>query len=165
MVTILMMVFAQEHGDSFYPTSQLTFLQFFHSPRFETSASSRNRLYQYNKFSSNFLIPWISLKDMIICRHPRSWSFLPNDIILLMHVKNTLVQVVVLILIPSLKGHDFIYAVRSLKYILLVQYLPRVFRIYSFLKKVRWTSNILPETAGAKAAFNLFLYMLASHVW
>ncbi|TYK31716.1 cyclic nucleotide-gated ion channel 1-like isoform X1 [Cucumis melo var. makuwa] len=73
-------------------------------------------------------------------------------------------QVVVLILIPSLRGNGFIYAVRSLKYILIVQYLPRVFRIYSFLKKVRWTSSILPESAGAKAAFNLFLYMLASHV-
>ncbi|XP_004150313.1 cyclic nucleotide-gated ion channel 1 isoform X2 [Cucumis sativus] len=73
-------------------------------------------------------------------------------------------QVVVLILIPSLRGNGFIYAVRSLKYILIVQYLPRVFRIYSFLKKVRWTSSILPESAGAKAVFNLFLYMLASHV-
>ncbi|XP_022945925.1 cyclic nucleotide-gated ion channel 1-like isoform X1 [Cucurbita moschata] len=94
----------------------------------------------------------------------RAWRFLLSYFTVDVLAVLPLPQVVSLILIPSLKGHGFIYAVRSLKYILVVQYLPRVFRIYSFLKKVRWSSNILPETAGAKAAFNLFLYMLASHV-
>ncbi|CAK9318197.1 unnamed protein product [Citrullus colocynthis] len=94
----------------------------------------------------------------------RAWRFLFSYFTVDVLSVLPLPQVVVLIIIPSFKGYRFIYAVRSLKYILLIQYLPRVFRIYSFLKKVRWTSNILPETAGAKAAFNLFLYMLASHV-
>ncbi|XP_038904375.1 cyclic nucleotide-gated ion channel 1-like [Benincasa hispida] len=94
----------------------------------------------------------------------RAWRFLFSYFTVDVLSVLPLPQVVVLVAIPSFKRYGFIYAVRSLKYILIVQYLPRVFRIYSFLKKVRWTSSILPETAGAKAAFNLFLYMLASHV-
>lgn len=73
-------------------------------------------------------------------------------------------QVVVLLVIQGTKGSHLTIAIRSLKFILIFQYLPRVSRVYSFLKKVRWSSGILPDSAGAKAIFNLFLYLLASHV-
>lgn len=76
----------------------------------------------------------------------------------------TCVQVVILLVIQATKGSHFTVAIRSLKFVLIIQYVPRVFRVYSFLKKVRWSSGILPDSAGAKAIFNLFLYMLASHV-
>ncbi|KAL0403223.1 UNVERIFIED_CONTAM: Cyclic nucleotide-gated ion channel 1 [Sesamum radiatum] len=46
----------------------------------------------------------------------------------------------------------------------LPQYIPRVLRVYPLYKEVTRTSGILTETAWAGAAFNLFLYMLASHV-
>ncbi|KAJ6359369.1 hypothetical protein OIU76_000991 [Salix suchowensis] len=45
----------------------------------------------------------------------------------------------------------------------LPQYVPRFMRIYPLYKEVT-TSGILTETAWVGAAFNLFLYMLASHV-
>ncbi|KAG6745616.1 hypothetical protein POTOM_050114 [Populus tomentosa] len=45
----------------------------------------------------------------------------------------------------------------------LPQYVPRFVRIYPLYKEVT-TSGILTETAWAGAAFNLFLYMLASHI-
>ncbi|CAL0315381.1 unnamed protein product [Lupinus luteus] len=51
-----------------------------------------------------------------------------------------------------------------LKYIIIVQYVPRSLRIYPLYKDVTRTSGILTETAWAGAAFNLFLYILASHV-
>ncbi|KAL0340984.1 UNVERIFIED_CONTAM: Cyclic nucleotide-gated ion channel 1 [Sesamum radiatum] len=41
---------------------------------------------------------------------------------------------------------------------------PKVLRVYPLYKEVTRTSGILTETAWAGAAFNLFLYMLASHV-
>ncbi|KAF2312154.1 hypothetical protein GH714_028305 [Hevea brasiliensis] len=46
----------------------------------------------------------------------------------------------------------------------LPQYLPRVMRLYPLYKEVTRTSGMLTETASAGAGFNLFLYMLASHV-
>lgn len=51
-----------------------------------------------------------------------------------------------------------------LKYAVLVQYVPRLLRIRPLFKEVTRTSGILTETAWAGAAYNLFLYMLASHV-
>ncbi|KAK7292801.1 hypothetical protein RJT34_15655 [Clitoria ternatea] len=51
-----------------------------------------------------------------------------------------------------------------LKYAIISQYVPRLLRIYPLFKEVTSTSGILTETAWASAAYNLFLYMLASHV-
>ncbi|CAJ1950400.1 unnamed protein product [Sphenostylis stenocarpa] len=51
-----------------------------------------------------------------------------------------------------------------LKYTIIAQYVPRLLRIYPLFKEVTSTSGILTETAWAGAAYNLFLYMLASHV-
>lgn len=53
---------------------------------------------------------------------------------------------------------------RLLKFVVFFQYIPRVLRVRPLYKEVTRTSGILTETAWAGAAFNLFLYMLASHV-
>ncbi|XWS50387.1 hypothetical protein CRYUN_Cryun12cG0083500 [Craigia yunnanensis] len=75
------------------------------------------------------------------------------------------VQVVILIIIPQMRGLKSLNTKNLLKFVVLFQYLPRVFRIYPLYKEVTRTSGILTETAWAGAAFNLFLYMLASHVF
>lgn len=72
-------------------------------------------------------------------------------------------QVVVLFIIPKLKKSVPFAGKDLLTYMVLVQYVPRVLRIYPLFKEVTRTSGILTETAWAGAAFNLFLYMLASH--
>ncbi|XVF10034.1 hypothetical protein REPUB_Repub07fG0149000 [Reevesia pubescens] len=74
-------------------------------------------------------------------------------------------QVVILIIIPQMRGLKSLNTKNLLKFVVLFQYLPRVFRIYPLYKEVTRTSGILTETAWAGAAFNLFLYMLASHVF
>ncbi|KAL5171631.1 putative cyclic nucleotide-gated ion channel 10 [Glycine soja] len=48
------------------------------------------------------------------------------------------------------------------QYTVIAQYVPRLLRIFPLFKEVTSTSAILTETAWAGAAFNLFLYMLAS---
>ncbi|MBA0750216.1 hypothetical protein Gogos_001635, partial [Gossypium gossypioides] len=73
-------------------------------------------------------------------------------------------QLVILIIIPEMSGLKSLNTKNLLKIVVLFQYLPRVFRIYPLYKEVTRTSGILTETAWAGAAFNLFLYMLASHV-
>ena len=74
------------------------------------------------------------------------------------------VQVVILIIIPQMRGLKSLNTKNLLKFVVLFQNVPRVFRIYPLYKEVTRTSGILTETAWAGAAFNLFLYMLASHV-
>uniref|UniRef100_A0A2N9ED17 Cyclic nucleotide-binding domain-containing protein n=1 Tax=Fagus sylvatica TaxID=28930 RepID=A0A2N9ED17_FAGSY len=50
------------------------------------------------------------------------------------------------------------------KVVILTQYVPRLMRIYPLYVEVTRTSGILTQTAWAGAAYNLFLYLLASHV-
>ncbi|KAI3458025.1 hypothetical protein Pfo_014688 [Paulownia fortunei] len=73
-------------------------------------------------------------------------------------------QIVILIIIPKLKGARSLNTKNLLKFVVILQYIPRVLRVYPLYREVTRTSGILTETAWAGAAFNLFLYMLASHV-
>ncbi|KAF2315495.1 hypothetical protein GH714_039946 [Hevea brasiliensis] len=72
-------------------------------------------------------------------------------------------QVVILIIIPKMRGSRSLNTKNLLKFVVCFQYFPRVMRLYPLYKEVTRTSGILTETAWAGAAFNLFLYMLASH--
>ncbi|CAN8302093.1 unnamed protein product [Cochlearia groenlandica] len=74
-------------------------------------------------------------------------------------------QVVIWIIIPHMRGSPSLNTKNLLKFIVFFQYIPRFIRIYPLYKEVTRTSGILTETAWAGAAFNLFLYMLASHVF
>ncbi|XP_028077585.1 cyclic nucleotide-gated ion channel 1-like [Camellia sinensis] len=73
-------------------------------------------------------------------------------------------QVVILVIIPHMRGSTSLNTKNLLKFVVFFQYIPRLLRIYPLYKEVTRTSGILTETAWAGAAFNLFLYMLASHV-
>jgi hypothetical protein len=52
----------------------------------------------------------------------------------------------------------------ALRFIVFLQYLPRLFRLFPFTSNIVNTTGVLMETAWAGAAFNLLLYILASHV-
>ncbi|KAK7320865.1 hypothetical protein VNO77_30751 [Canavalia gladiata] len=73
-------------------------------------------------------------------------------------------QVVILVIIPKMSGFKSLNTKNLLKFVVFFQYVPRLLRIIPLYKAVTRTSGILTETAWAGAAFNLFLYMLASHV-
>lgn len=59
---------------------------------------------------------------------------------------------------------DSLVSQEILKWIILTQYIPRIIRIYPLLKEVTRASGTIAETKWVGAAFNLFLYMLHSHV-
>lgn len=74
-------------------------------------------------------------------------------------------QIVIWWLIPSLHhGTQAIDTKNALRFIITFQYIPRLLRIFPLLSKMINTTGVLLETAWAGAAFNLLLYMLASHV-
>ncbi|KAK9094189.1 hypothetical protein Scep_025658 [Stephania cephalantha] len=74
-------------------------------------------------------------------------------------------QVIILIVIPALSGSVTLNTKNILRIIIFLQYFPRIFRVYPLYKEVTGTSGLITETAWAGAAFNLFLYMLASHIF
>ncbi|XP_054779959.1 cyclic nucleotide-gated ion channel 1-like isoform X2 [Prosopis cineraria] len=73
-------------------------------------------------------------------------------------------QLFALAIIPITNSAIPCIAKECLKYIVVVQYVPRIVRIYPLFSEVTRTSGILTKTAWAGAAYNLLLYMLASHV-
>ncbi|XP_019191070.1 PREDICTED: cyclic nucleotide-gated ion channel 1-like [Ipomoea nil] len=73
-------------------------------------------------------------------------------------------QVVLFMMIPRADRPFIMVAKDILKVVILVQSVPRLLRIYPLYKEVTRTSGFFTETAWAGAAFNLFLYMIASYV-
>ncbi|XP_052192578.1 cyclic nucleotide-gated ion channel 1-like isoform X1 [Diospyros lotus] len=73
-------------------------------------------------------------------------------------------QVVILLAIPNIDKPVALITKELLKFVIFSQYIPRFIRIYPLIKEVTRTSGLFAETAWAGAAFNLLLYMLASHI-
>ncbi|KAI9073234.1 hypothetical protein K1719_044843 [Acacia pycnantha] len=75
-------------------------------------------------------------------------------------------QVFVLVIIPRMNSSSSVPLIvkACAKYMVLVQYVPRIVRLYPLFKEVTRTASILTEKLWIAAAYNLLLYMLASHV-
>ncbi|XP_042384145.1 cyclic nucleotide-gated ion channel 1-like isoform X1 [Zingiber officinale] len=73
-------------------------------------------------------------------------------------------EIVILVIMPRLKASASLDSKTLLMYIVILQYVPRLVRIIPLYLEVTRSAGIIAETAWAGAAFNLFLYMLASHV-
>lgn len=52
----------------------------------------------------------------------------------------------------------------ALRFIIIVQYIPRLCLIYPLSSQIVKATGVVTETAWAGAAYNLILYILASHV-
>ncbi|GAA0167148.1 ligand-gated ion channel [Lithospermum erythrorhizon] len=73
-------------------------------------------------------------------------------------------QVLILLISPSLSNPASLITKGILKVAICIQGIPRVMRIFPITKEVTRSSGLIVETAWAGAVFNLFLYILASHV-
>ncbi|OWM73793.1 hypothetical protein CDL15_Pgr026897 [Punica granatum] len=73
-------------------------------------------------------------------------------------------QVLMWLVIPSLNGSTLTNTKTVLRFIIIFQYLPRLFLIFPLLLQIIKATGVVTETAWAGAAYNLMLYMLASHV-
>ncbi|KAE8661293.1 Aldehyde dehydrogenase 2B4 isoform 1 [Hibiscus syriacus] len=70
---------------------------------------------------------------------------------------------VIWVLILTTRNSRTDYANSSIALIVLLQYVPRLFIIFPLNNKIIKTNGILAKTAWAGAAYNLLLYLLASH--
>eukprot|EP01018_Ginkgo_biloba_P000760 Gb_31623 [translate_table: standard] len=73
-------------------------------------------------------------------------------------------QAVIWIFIPKMTGSAALNIKNALRFIVLFQYVPRFLRIVPLTSEVVRTAGVFTETAWAGAAYNLLLYMLASHI-
>jgi len=73
-------------------------------------------------------------------------------------------QVLIWIIIPNLRGSPMTNTKNVLRFIIIFQYVPRMFLIFPLSRQIIKATGVVTETAWAGAAYNLMLYMLASHV-
>ncbi|XP_044505270.1 protein CNGC15c-like isoform X2 [Mangifera indica] len=73
-------------------------------------------------------------------------------------------QLLIWTVIPNLRGSTTTNTKNVLRFIIIFQYLPRLFLILPLSQQIVKATGVVTETAWAGAAYNLILYMLASHV-
>lgn len=73
-------------------------------------------------------------------------------------------QVVIWKFLHRPKGTAVLSTKDALLFIVFIQYVPRLVRIYPLSSELKRTSGVFAETAYAGAAYYLLWYLLASHV-
>ncbi|CAO2812988.1 unnamed protein product [Amaranthus hypochondriacus] len=73
-------------------------------------------------------------------------------------------QVLIWGVIPNLEGSMMMNTKNVLRFILIFQYIPRLFLIFPLSSQIVKTTGVVTETAWAGAAYNLMLFIMASHV-
>ncbi|KAL3691067.1 hypothetical protein R1sor_004718 [Riccia sorocarpa] len=102
--------------------------------------------------------------ELVVDPHEIAKRYLRKDFWLDLIAVLPLPQVVIWVFIPLMKGTTADNTKNALRLIVFFQYLPRLFRIFPLTSQMVKTTGIVMETAWAGAAYNLLLYMLASHV-
>ncbi|KAL0309719.1 UNVERIFIED_CONTAM: protein CNGC15a [Sesamum radiatum] len=73
-------------------------------------------------------------------------------------------QLLIWAIIPSMRGSNVIGAKHGLRLTIIFQFLLRLYLIFPLSSKIIRTAGVVVEAAWAGAAFNLMLFMLASHL-
>ncbi|KAI8570150.1 hypothetical protein RHMOL_Rhmol01G0010900 [Rhododendron molle] len=73
-------------------------------------------------------------------------------------------QIVIWFIIPATRHSQADHNNNALALIVLIQYVPRLYLIFPLSSQIIKATGLVTKTAWAGAAYNLLLYMLASHV-
>ncbi|KAK7311827.1 hypothetical protein RJT34_10204 [Clitoria ternatea] len=73
-------------------------------------------------------------------------------------------QIVIWFIMPAIRSSHADHTNNALVLIVLLQYVPRLYMIFPLSSQIIKATGLVTKTAWAGAAYNLLLYMLASHV-
>ncbi|KAF6167844.1 hypothetical protein GIB67_027622 [Kingdonia uniflora] len=73
-------------------------------------------------------------------------------------------QILIWTVIPNLRDWTMTNTKNFLRFSIILQYLPRLYLIFPLSSQIVKSTGVVTATAWAGAAYNLMLYMLASHV-
>ncbi|KAK8545359.1 hypothetical protein V6N12_026195 [Hibiscus sabdariffa] len=91
-------------------------------------------------------------------------KYLKSDFFIDLLAALPLPQIVIWFIIPATRSSHADYTNNALVLIVLVQYVPRLYLIFPLSSQIIKSTGVVTKTAWAGAAYNLLLYMLASHV-
>ncbi|CAK9235008.1 unnamed protein product [Sphagnum troendelagicum] len=101
---------------------------------------------------------------LVVDPHEIAMRYLKKDFWLDFVAVLPLPQLVIWIISPRRARSPAVATMNMLRYIIIFQYLPRVFRMFPLISEMVRNTGVLMETAWAGAACNLLLYLIASHV-
>ncbi|KAF3437057.1 hypothetical protein FNV43_RR19810 [Rhamnella rubrinervis] len=134
---------------------------------FRTVADLFYLLHMVMKFRTAFIAP----SSQVFGRgepvtDPRAIAihYLKSDFLVDFAATLPLPQIVIWFVIPAVRNSTAAHANHTLSLIVLLQYIPRFFLIFPLNRRIAKTTGVITKTAWAGAAYNLILYMLASHV-
>ncbi|CAN1825231.1 Probable cyclic nucleotide-gated ion channel 14 [Linum perenne] len=73
-------------------------------------------------------------------------------------------QIMIWFVIPAIKTAESDYTNNALVLVVLAQYIPRLYLIFPLSSQITKAAGVVTETAWAGAAYNIVLYLLASHL-
>ncbi|KAJ1398445.1 RmlC-like jelly roll fold [Sesbania bispinosa] len=121
----------------------------------------------YVRFQTAYIAPSSRVSgrgELIIDSSKIASKYLRRDFWFDLMAAQPLPQVLIWAVIPSLKGSQMIASRQILRLATIFQYLLRLYLIYPLSSEIIKANGVMMEKAWAGAAYNLTLYMLASHV-
>ncbi|KAK7267680.1 hypothetical protein RIF29_20358 [Crotalaria pallida] len=121
----------------------------------------------YFRFRTAYVAPSSRVSgrgELIIDSSKIASNYLQRDFWLDLVAAQPLPQVLVWAVFPNLKASQMIASRHVLRLVTILQYLLRLYLIYPLSSEIVKVNGVMMEKAWAGAAYNLTLYMLASHV-
>ncbi|KAI3452407.1 hypothetical protein Pfo_009072 [Paulownia fortunei] len=134
---------------------------------FRTLADVFYLLHMLMKFRMAFVAPSSRVfgrGELVMDPRQITMRYLKSDFIVDLTATLPLPQIVIWYVIPATKTNGTGHSNNTLALIVLFQYIPRLFVIFPLNQRIIKTTGFIAKTAWAGAAYNLLLYMLASHV-
>ncbi|KAL5708908.1 hypothetical protein ACHQM5_019654 [Ranunculus cassubicifolius] len=119
------------------------------------------------KFRTAFVLPGsrvIGRGELVMEPKEIAIHYLKSDFIIDFAAMLPLPQIMNLFIIPYSSSRGSAHSNNALSLIVLIQYVPRLFLIFPLNRRIVKNTGVVTKTAWAGAAYNLLLYMLASHV-
>lgn len=124
-------------------------------------------LHMVMKFRTAFVAPnsrIIGRGELVMDPREIAMRYLKSDFVIDLAATIPLPQIVIWLVIPASSSARTDHANNTLALFVLIQYIPRLFLIFPLNQRIQKTTGVIAKTPWIGAAYNLLLYMLASHV-
>nr|DAD30978.1 TPA_asm: hypothetical protein HUJ06_009829 [Nelumbo nucifera] len=119
------------------------------------------------KFRTAFVAPnsrVFGRGELVMDERQIAMRYLKSDFVIDLAATLPLPQIVIWFVMPAVRSSTADHTNNTLSLIVLIQYVPRLFLMFPINRRIVKTTGVIAKTAWAGAAYNLLLYMLASHV-
>lgn len=134
---------------------------------FRTFADVFYLLHMVIKFRTAYVSPSSRVfgrGELVMDQKVISRRYLKSDFFIDLVAALPLPQIMIWFILPAVRSSHADHTNNALVLIVLFQYVPRLYLIFPLSSQIIKTTGVVAKTAWAGAAYNLLLYMLASHV-